>query len=60
MPTLAAELILFLSSFSPLFVVFGLLESFGAGALRDRLERGDEGNTLHVRRVYDDLEKASH
>jgi hypothetical protein len=32
MPTLAAELTLFLSSFSPLFVVFGILRSFGSGS----------------------------
>jgi hypothetical protein len=31
MPTPGVELVLFASSFSPLFVVFGLLESFGAG-----------------------------
>ncbi len=31
MPTTASEVVLFLSSFSPLFVVFGLLESFGSG-----------------------------
>lgn len=31
MPTPVAELTLFLSSFSPLFVVFGLLHSFGDG-----------------------------
>lgn len=31
MPTTATECVLFLSSFAPLFVVFGLLESFGAG-----------------------------
>ena len=31
MPTLIAEAILFLSSFAPLFVVFGLLNSFGKG-----------------------------
>jgi len=30
-PTLATEAVLFLSSFSPLFVVFGLLQSFGHG-----------------------------
>jgi hypothetical protein len=30
-PTTGVELVLFASSFSPLFVVFGLLDSFGAG-----------------------------
>lgn len=31
MPTVAAEATLFMSSFAPLFLVFGLLESFGSG-----------------------------
>lgn len=34
MPTAAAQLLMFFSSFAPLFVVFGLLGSFGTGAGR--------------------------